>query len=381
MVSKIVLRCFIHASLSSYSPDSCPGFPILPVPDDDPRFAPLDPRSPVFYPGFPTLPVPDDDPHFAPLDPCSPVSCPGFPTLPVPDDDPRFAPHSPFEYGYAKTRLLTELMKEEIKWHVWLKEGGDREKLESICSVEIGAVQQRLASQNDSDAAPVGMLSLIRVAAISSGDRGAAIPQCLRPRWTFTEPSASLDQCPLKWWSEHTAVYGHQDHQHEAKLSTIGHGMKDLTERQKEFQPYFKHNPLAFVSDQTKVLGRRRHHKDQRSRCSWGGPRSPQRRDGVVYRRAAASTVDSWAINSPPVQEKIELTSQEEGADRHRGFRVMCPSEQGPWDPGVSVINGHLRISTGCRAQKCTATLGSQHWGMKMRLEMFTYKCVHSHGD
>ncbi|KAJ7983462.1 hypothetical protein DPEC_G00378150 [Dallia pectoralis] len=22
------------------------------------------------------------------------------------------------------------------------------------------------------------------------------------------EPSASLDQCPLKWWSEHTAVYG-----------------------------------------------------------------------------------------------------------------------------------------------------------------------------
>ena len=22
------------------------------------------------------------------------------------------------------------------------------------------------------------------------------------------EPSASLDQCPLRWWSEHTAVYG-----------------------------------------------------------------------------------------------------------------------------------------------------------------------------
>ena len=46
---------------------------------------------------------------------------------------------------------------------------------------------------------------------------------------------------------------GHQDHQHEAQLSTIGHGMKDLTERQKEFQPSFKHNPLAFVSDKAKV--------------------------------------------------------------------------------------------------------------------------------
>ena len=29
--------------------------------------------------------------------------------------------------GYAKTRLLTEWMR---KWRVWLKEGGDREKLE-----------------------------------------------------------------------------------------------------------------------------------------------------------------------------------------------------------------------------------------------------------
>ena len=26
------------------------------------------------------------------------------------------------------------------------------------------------------------------------------------------EPSASLDQCPLKWWSEHTAVYGKIPH-------------------------------------------------------------------------------------------------------------------------------------------------------------------------
>ncbi len=26
------------------------------------------------------------------------------------------------------------------------------------------------------------------------------------------EPSASLDQCPLKWWSEHTAVYGKMAH-------------------------------------------------------------------------------------------------------------------------------------------------------------------------
>ena len=33
------------------------------------------------------------------------------------------------ELGYTKTRLLTEQMNEEIKWHVWLKEGGDREKL------------------------------------------------------------------------------------------------------------------------------------------------------------------------------------------------------------------------------------------------------------
>ena len=34
------------------------------------------------------------------------------------------------ELGYAKTHLLTELMNEEIKWRVCLKEGGDREKLE-----------------------------------------------------------------------------------------------------------------------------------------------------------------------------------------------------------------------------------------------------------
>lgn len=26
------------------------------------------------------------------------------------------------------------------------------------------------------------------------------------------EPCASLDQCPLKWWSEHTAVYGKMGH-------------------------------------------------------------------------------------------------------------------------------------------------------------------------
>ena len=76
---------FVHASLSSTPPDSCPGFPILPVPDDDPRFAPLVPRSPVSCPGFPILPVPDDDPRLAPLVPRSPVSCPGFPILPAPD--------------------------------------------------------------------------------------------------------------------------------------------------------------------------------------------------------------------------------------------------------------------------------------------------------
>lgn len=29
------------------------------------------------------------------------------------------------------------------------------------------------------------------------------------------EPSASLDQCPLKWWSEHTAVY--------SKMALIAH--------------------------------------------------------------------------------------------------------------------------------------------------------------
>ncbi|KAL2102124.1 hypothetical protein ACEWY4_001292 [Coilia grayii] len=32
------------------------------------------------------------------------------------------------------------------------------------------------------------------------------------------EPSASLDQCPLKWWSEHTAVYGKADEQKIADL-------------------------------------------------------------------------------------------------------------------------------------------------------------------
>ena len=34
------------------------------------------------------------------------------------------------ELGYAKTCLLTERMNEEVKWRVWLKECGDREKLE-----------------------------------------------------------------------------------------------------------------------------------------------------------------------------------------------------------------------------------------------------------
>ena len=73
----------------------------------------------------------------------------------------------------------------------------------SICSVEIDAVQQRLASKievlwNDSAAArraapgtlprrsaarPVEMVSLIRVEAISSGDRGAAVPRCVRLWW------------------------------------------------------------------------------------------------------------------------------------------------------------------------------------------------------
>ena len=70
-------------------------------------------------------------------------------------------------------------------------------------SVEIDAVQQRLVSKievlrNGSAAAhraapgtllrrcaacPMGMASLIRVAAISSGHRGAAVPRRLRPRW------------------------------------------------------------------------------------------------------------------------------------------------------------------------------------------------------
>ena len=86
---------FVHASLSSTPPDSCPGFPILPAPNYDPCLVPLVPRSPVSCPGFPILPVPDDDPRFAPLVPRSPVSCPGFPILPVPDDDPRFAPLDP----------------------------------------------------------------------------------------------------------------------------------------------------------------------------------------------------------------------------------------------------------------------------------------------
>ena len=35
------------------------------------------------------------------------------------------------EVGYAKTRLLTKRMNEEIKWRVWLKEGRDGEKLEA----------------------------------------------------------------------------------------------------------------------------------------------------------------------------------------------------------------------------------------------------------
>ena len=67
-------------------------------------------------------------------------------------------------------------------------------------SVEIDAVQQRLASKVEvlrkdsagarraapgtllrrSAARPVGMVSLIRVAAISSGDRDAAVPRRLR---------------------------------------------------------------------------------------------------------------------------------------------------------------------------------------------------------
>ena len=72
----------------------------------------------------------------------------------------------------------------------------------SICSVEIDAVQQRLASKievlrKDSAAArraapgmllrrsaarPVGRGSLIRVAAISSGDRNAAVPRPVEMR-------------------------------------------------------------------------------------------------------------------------------------------------------------------------------------------------------
>ena len=66
----------------------------------------------------------------------------------------------------------------------------------SICSVEIDAVHQQLVSKievlrNDRDAAenfrsagsPVGMVSLIRVAEISSGDRAAAVTWRLCPRW------------------------------------------------------------------------------------------------------------------------------------------------------------------------------------------------------
>ena len=50
----------------------------------------------------------------------------------------------------------------------------------SICSVEIDAVQQRLASKIEcyrmiALRCPVEMLSLIRVAAISSGDHGAPV--------------------------------------------------------------------------------------------------------------------------------------------------------------------------------------------------------------
>uniref|UniRef100_A0A1A8S6V1 HAT C-terminal dimerisation domain-containing protein n=1 Tax=Nothobranchius rachovii TaxID=451742 RepID=A0A1A8S6V1_9TELE len=33
------------------------------------------------------------------------------------------------------------------------------------------------------------------------------------------EPSANLDQCPLKWWSEHTAVYGHIVQKRRSSLS------------------------------------------------------------------------------------------------------------------------------------------------------------------
>ena len=53
----------------------------------------------------------------------------------------------------------------------------------SICSVEIDAVQQWLASKIERYGMSTRMLSLIRVAAISSGDRGAAVPRRLRPRW------------------------------------------------------------------------------------------------------------------------------------------------------------------------------------------------------
>ena len=64
-----------------------------------------------------------------------------------------------------------------------------------ICCVEIDAVQQQLASKKYKyknikcygmialRRGPVGMVSLIRVAAISSGDRGAAVRRRLRPRW------------------------------------------------------------------------------------------------------------------------------------------------------------------------------------------------------
>ena len=71
----------------------------------------------------------------------------------------------------------------------------------AICSVELDAVQQRLRQKQKCNvnseiaraaaepllrryaARPVGALSLTRVAAISNGDRGAAVTQLLRPRW------------------------------------------------------------------------------------------------------------------------------------------------------------------------------------------------------
>ena len=47
----------------------------------------------------------------------------------------------------------------------------------SICSVEIDAVQQRLAAKIEIETRPVEMVSLIRVEAIRCGDRGQDVPQ------------------------------------------------------------------------------------------------------------------------------------------------------------------------------------------------------------